>query len=64
MPSWEAPDIHQQTQEKISARFGISMTMLKMNFSALFGFPLATFVRFHALMKAHYTISSQRPGGV
>ena len=56
----ESPDIHVQTQERLAAKYGISLTALKMNFRALFGFPLARFVRFHALSKAHYLIATTR----
>jgi AraC-like DNA-binding protein len=56
----ESPDIHLQTQENLSIKYGISLTALKMNFSALFGFSLARFVRFHALTKAHYLIATTR----
>ncbi len=54
----ETPHIHEQTQEKVSGKYAISLTALKLNFKALFGIPLASFVRFHALNKAHYLIAT------
>jgi AraC-like DNA-binding protein len=56
----ESPNIHAQTQEIFSLRYGISLTALKQNFKSLFGVPLARFVRFHALSRAHYLIATTR----
>jgi len=54
----EAPNIHEHTIKKLSERFAISPTALKSGFRILFQVSLGTFIRFHALTKAHYLIAS------
>lgn len=52
------PNIESQGIRKLALKFKIGMTELKKEFKELFGKPPGSFVRFHALAKAHYLIVS------
>jgi len=56
----QEPNIHEQTIEKLAGRFGLSPTALKSEFSTMYEVPLGSFVRFHALTKAHYLIATTK----
>jgi AraC-like DNA-binding protein len=53
-----SPHIHRQAIKILSSKFGISLTELKKNFKAFFGINPGGFVRFHALTKGHYLITT------
>ena len=56
----QEPNIREQTIKKLAIRFGLSPTALKSEFSAMYEVPLGSFVRFHALTKAHYLIATTK----
>ncbi len=52
------PNIVSHELRKLSKRFGLSITELKKGFKALFNHTPGSFVRYHALKKAHYLITT------
>jgi AraC-like DNA-binding protein len=52
------PNVATQTLKKLSARYGISVTEIKESFKIISGNSPGAFIRFHALSKAYYLIST------
>jgi AraC-like DNA-binding protein len=54
------PNIGRQELKKLSLKYRMSITELKKDFKALFGQTPGSFIRFHALKKAHYLITTTK----
>jgi AraC-like DNA-binding protein len=56
------PNITNLKLKKLSKRFGLSITELKKGFKSLFDKTPGAFIRYHALSKAHYLLTTTNQG--